>query len=265
MKLFSIASGSSGNCVYVGSEQTHVLFDAGISTKRIVGGLADKFIQPENISGIFITHEHTDHISGLPVLMKKYQIPVYATEGTIQYLRGQDKLSLLPADLFRPIPRQMPLTIGDLIITACAIPHDAVDPVCYSISDGLKKIGLATDIGYVDDCLIRHLSESDLLYVESNYDRSMLLAGPYPMMLKRRILGEFGHLSNDESVELVRKVKHPGLKYIVLAHLSKENNYPLIAHKTMNNGLMDMWDYETDIPELMVASRDVPMEMLEIV
>lgn len=257
MNIFSIGSGSSGNSVYIGNDDTHILIDAGLSAKRITGGLCDKFIAPEALCGIFITHEHMDHIKGLSVFLKKNPVPVYATEGTLNAIL--EKYPGIPNQLLRVIHRNDRIKVGTLIVSSCPVPHDAADPVCYSVTDGTRKISMATDLGYADESIWRHLANAEILYLESNYDRNMLLAGAYPLHLKQRIMSDFGHLSNDDCVNVIRKVKHEKLKTIILAHLSEENNFPMIAYQTMKNGLMDMWDFETDIPEIIVAERHQPI------
>ncbi len=262
MKFFSLSSGSSGNAIYLGTQSCNLLVDAGISAKRICAYLQTEWIQPESLDAILITHEHSDHTAGLAVFMKKYRIPVYASRGTIQAIRRMSTLSDIPADLFHCINPGDELRFGDVTVQCCGISHDAAEPVAFAFTDGVHKIGMATDLGYITPDVVKHLSDSEVLYLESNYDRYMLLAGSYPYTLKQRIMSDRGHLSNEDSARLVSHVLHEGMKAIVLAHLSKENNMPDLALITMKNELDGAWNFDNPKPRLLVAPRDVPMEAL---
>lgn len=264
MNFFSIASGSSGNCVCIGTEAGRFLVDAGISTKRIVAGLQTQWIQGEDIRGLFVTHEHSDHIKGLPVLVKKYRIPVYGTVETLRKIRCSAQGTEIPEALLHPFQPGETLRFDSLQVKAFSVPHDAVNPVAYTFCENNTKIALATDLGYADECILRQLQDANLLYIESNYDRNMLLVGIYPYPLKQRILGEYGHLSNDDCAAAVRNVLHERLKAVVLAHLSKENNYPELAFQTMENELRAAWHYGRELPRLLVAKRDEPTELIEV-
>ncbi|MBO4324765.1 MAG: MBL fold metallo-hydrolase [Lachnospiraceae bacterium] len=262
MKFFSLASGSSGNAIYLGTGSCNVLIDAGISAKRICEGLQSEWIQPESLDAILVTHEHSDHTQGLAVFMKKYRIPVYASGGTIQYLKRMKTLEGLSEDLFRVIKPGSEMRFGDVRVSCCGTSHDAAEPVAFAFTDGTHKIGMATDLGCITPEIVSHLSDSEVLYLESNYDRYMLLAGSYPYSLKQRIMSVQGHLSNEDSARLVSHVLHEKLKAIVLAHLSKENNMPDLALLTMKNELDGAWNFDNPKPRLLVAPRDVPMEAL---
>ncbi len=264
MNLFSIASGSSGNCIHIGTSAGHFLVDAGISTKRIVAGLASQWISGEDIRAIFVTHEHSDHIKGIVVLVKKYHIPMYGTTETLQRIRQSSQGNTIPAELFHPIQAGETLCFDKLCVRSFSIPHDAVNPVGYTFEEEGQKIAVATDLGYADESILRQMTEADILYIESNYDRRMLLAGIYPYPLKQRILGEYGHLSNDDAAVVVRTVMSSRLKAVILAHLSKENNYPELAFQTMKNELDFSWKFNTERPKLIVAKRDEPIEVIEI-
>lgn len=264
MKFFSLASGSSGNSIYLGTQSCNLLVDAGISAKRICGYLQTEWIQPESLDAVLITHEHSDHTMGLAVFLKKYRIPVYASAGTIRAIRRSSALADLPAELFHTVNADSELRFGDVTVRCCGISHDAAEPVAFSFTDGTHKIGMATDLGCITPEVVRHLSDSEILYLESNYDRYMLLAGSYPYALKQRIMSNLGHLSNEDSARLVSHVLHEGMKAIVLAHLSKENNMPDLALLTMKNELDGAWNYDNPKPRLIVAPRDVPMEALII-
>ena len=264
MDFFSLASGSSGNCIYVGANDDCVLVDAGISAKKMEGFLLAHMIQPERLHGILITHEHSDHISGLPVFLKKHPVPVYATKETLQVIQHNCDCNKVDFSLFHCIDPCDCLQFGSLTVHCCGISHDAYNPVAYAFEAGGRKIGMATDLGCISPDIVRHLSDSDVLYLESNYDRYMLLAGSYPYSLKQRIMGDKGHLSNEDSARLVSHVLHERLRYIILAHLSKENNVPDLALLTMKNELDGAWNYDCPKPRLIVAPRDVPMDIISI-
>ncbi len=264
MDFFSLASGSSGNCIYLASGETRLLIDAGISAKRMEGYLLSNFIQPESIAAILITHEHSDHVCGLKVFLKKHPLPVYATAGTIRGIKAQKGNETIPDELFHVIKPGDSFTIDSVQVNVCVTSHDANGSVAYSFLAEGKKVAMATDLGCITPEIVSHLSAADILYLESNYDRYMLLAGSYPYHLKQRIMGERGHLSNEDSARLVAHVLQEKLRYIILAHLSKENNVPDLALITMKNELDGAWNYDSPKPRLMVAPRDIPMEVLTI-
>ncbi len=257
MKFGTIASGSSGNCLYAGTEKTEILIDAGISCKRIVEGLNAFGTTGKQIKGIMITHEHSDHIQGLGVLSRKFHIPMYATDKTIQAIRRMKNLGKIDEALFIPVSAGDRVTIDDLDIEITSVSHDAADPVCYAVNDGTHKIGMVTDLGYYDASILRHLDQSDVLYVEANHDIHMLQAGPYPYYLKRRILGDAGHLCNEAAASLVKNSIHQGLKKCILGHLSKENNYEDLALLTVQGEISENVDVS-------VAPRDHAGELLEL-
>lgn len=233
MRLVSIASGSSGNCIYVGSDDTHILIDAGISNKRIEQGLNEIGLSGSDITGIAITHEHSDHTKGLGVLARKHGIPIYATENTLQEIDGMKSLGAYPRELFRAIQPDVDFEVGDLTIKPFHIDHDAVDPVAYRVQQGGKSVAVATDMGHFDQYTIDHLLDLDALLLESNHDVNMLQTGPYPYYLKQRILGNHGHLSNENAGRLLNYILHDNMKHILLGHLSKENNYDALAYETV--------------------------------
>lgn len=263
MKLCSIASGSSGNCIYVGSNHTNLLVDVGVSAKRIVNGLNGIDIMPDTIQGILITHEHSDHVSGLGVLSRKYGIPIYATEETAQAIKRIKSLGEIPEELFHYIKPNESFRINDIDIEPFSTSHDASNPVCYSMVAEGKKIGLATDLGKYDDYIVSKLKDSDLLFIEANHDVNMLMVGKYPYYLKQRILGDQGHLSNESSAKLIGKLISNKLKYILLAHLSKENNYEELAYETVCCELESQKLARPEI-KLSVAHRDCPSQMVMI-
>lgn len=265
MRLCSIASGSSGNCVYAGTETTHLLIDVGISAKRIEAGAATLGLKLSEIDGIFITHEHSDHINGLGVISRKYGIPIYATSGTIDEIKKISTLGKVDDSLFNCIKADENITIKDMTLYPMRTSHDAAEPVAYKISHDKKKIGIVTDLGCYNDYTVACMNDADVLYLEANHDVNMLQVGSYPYYLKKRILGEKGHLSNEASGKLLSRLINPNTKAVVLAHLSKENNLPELAYETVKVELMmsDAGYHEGDFP-IYVANRSEVSKMIEI-
>ena len=233
LELCSIASGSSGNCICVGSLETHVLVDAGISGKRIENGLNSIDLKCEDMQGILITHEHIDHIAGLGVLARRYGIPLYGTPGTINAVKNCKSVGKIDESLFRPIEGGKEFTIGDLNIKPIPISHDAAEPVSYKVTCGEKKMAVVTDLGTYEQNIVDELQNLDALLLEANHDIHMLQTGAYPYPLKQRILGDRGHLSNERSGQLLCELLHDRFGTIMLGHLSKENNYEELAYETV--------------------------------
>lgn len=266
MRLYSIASGSSGNCIYVGDGDTHILIDAGISCKKIETALKENALTAGDIQGIFVTHEHSDHICGLGVLSRRYHIPIYATYETLEQIKGCKSLGEIDESLFRPIFANLDLQIGDLTIHPFSIPHDAANPVAYRVSSkDDKSVAVATDIGYFNDYIIENLKGLDAILIEANHDVHMLETGSYPYVLKQRILSNHGHLSNENSGKLLNRILSDKLKYILLGHLSKENNYEELAYETvrLEIAMGDSGYKAREIP-IKVAKRDYPTEMITV-
>lgn len=251
MNLCSIASSSSGNCIYVGNEKTHLLIDIGLSCKKLEQGLEALDINPKALDGVLITHEHSDHIKGLGVLSRKHKIPIYATKKTWNAIIQSNKLGKIDVSLYNEIIPNSYFNINDIEITAFNIPHDAIDPVCYNFISNNKKISIATDLGCYNDYIIENLKGSHILFLESNHDKRMLEVGNYPYYLKRRILSDVGHLSNDMAGNLIRELIHEDLAYVLLGHLSKENNHEAVAYETVKGALIEQ-DYNF---QLIVAAK----------
>lgn len=257
MRMVSIASGSSGNCIYIGSDDTHILVDAGVSNKRIEQGLNEIGIRGSDLCGILITHEHSDHIKGLGILARKYGIPVYSARETIEEIRGIKSLGDYPDELLHPVCHDVDFCIGDLLVKPFGVDHDAARPLAYRVQCERKSVAVATDMGHYSQYIIDHLQGLDALLLESNHDVKMLEAGPYPYYLKRRILGDHGHLSNENAGRLLSCILHDNLKHIFLGHLSKENNYEELAYETVR---LEITESDTpytaaDFP-ITVAKRD---------
>ena len=264
MHLYSIASGSSGNCIYLGEEDGGILIDAGISRKRIVTGLERKGLSLDDIKAIFITHEHSDHISGLGPVLRKNPIPVYATADTVSAIWEKTNMNNISPELFHSIRPEEEIEAGEMLVRPFSISHDAVDPVCYTVEKQGKRAAVATDMGCFDDTIIRVLGQCDSVLIEANHDINMLQVGPYPYSLKMRILGNKGHLSNTSCADLIKEILHKDLKHLVLGHLSRENNFPQLAYRTVLDELEKTETWGTLDTRLMVASRDEPTELLKI-
>ena len=262
MQFGTIASGSSGNCLYAGDKDTHILIDAGISAKRICAGLDTYGVNPQDLDAIIVTHEHIDHTAGLGVMLRKYHIPVYSTRGTIWGIKATKSLGAMPDECFHEIRPENDFQIGDLRVEPFRISHDAYEPVSYVLNNDQTQIGMVTDLGFYDDHIVDHLKDSDLLYVEANHDINMLQVGPYPYYLKQRILGNKGHLCNEMAGKLIKSLIHDDLQKVILGHLSKENNYPELALETVRlemglSGTIQMSLFEPDHSEEGLSAEDV--------
>lgn len=263
MRLCSIASGSSGNCIYVGSEATHLLVDAGISGKRVEEGLKYLELSGRDVDGILITHEHSDHIAGLGVLSRKYEIPIYATKGTIEAILSCKNAP--DPSLFHEIQADTKVTIKDLTVNPMKISHDAAQPVAYRIGYGNSKVAVCTDLGVFNEYTVECLKGMDALLLEANHDINMLQVGPYPYYLKQRILGDRGHLSNENSGRLLNKVLCDKTKAVVLGHLSKENNLPELAYEAVRMEItMGDCPYKAEDFQIMVANRSEPSPIITV-
>lgn len=220
-----LASGSKGNCIYVGTENTKVLVDAGISAKAIKTRLEEINVDLADIDAILITHEHGDHIAGLRVLAYKLGIPVFANHETAKGI----------VSTFQDCPKFKIFSTGetfqfkDLEIHPFSIQHDTLDPVAFTIRTGNLKLGFCTDLGFVTSLVRNQLQQCDYLYLEANHQPSMVHASARPMIYKQRVLGRSGHLSNEECGKLLTDIHHSGLKHVHLAHLSQECNSPETA------------------------------------
>ena len=265
MRLCSIASGSSGNSIYVGDDHTHLLVDAGISKKRIDEGLHTLGIKGEELSGILVTHEHSDHIQGLGVFSRKYGIPIYATKGTLAGIMEYKSLGKMPEGLLHEVEMDKKFVLGDMEILPFAISHDAKEPSGYRIEHGEKSVAVATDLGIYDEYTVEHLKNLDAVLLEANHDIHMLEVGPYPYQLKRRVMGDKGHLSNELSGRLLCDILHDNLKCVLLGHLSKENNYAELAYETVKLEVtIGNNSYNGDDIPLMVAKRDRVSEIITV-
>lgn len=253
MEFCTLASGSGGNSTLVSFGGAHVLIDAGISMRRIVHSLQELGLEPSELSAVLITHEHSDHISGLATMNKYYHIPVYAPKKAAYAL-----LELIPGldGVLNAFEADCDFEIRDMQIHSFRTPHDTPESVGYKITGASRSVAVATDLGFVPDAVFSSLSGVDAVVLEANHDIDMLKCGPYPAFLKKRILGDRGHLSNEVSGYLARRLIEGGTRQIVLAHLSKENNLPHLAYSTVDNLIRSSGSVQASDFSLTVAPRD---------
>ncbi|MCL2421444.1 MAG: MBL fold metallo-hydrolase [Defluviitaleaceae bacterium] len=262
MRFCPIASGSSGNCVYVGTDKTHLLIDAGLSGKRIEAALGQiDTPSAEKLTGILVTHEHSDHISGVGIMSRRYNLPVYASPNTWRFLLRHGTIGKVDESLRRMIVPGESMTIGDMEVLPFDVPHDASQPVGYCLRGNGYKAVVATDMGYVTDTVRALFRDADVLLLESNHDEEMLENGRYPRALKDRVRGSRGHLSNVAAGALITEVVTDKCQHIFLGHLSEENNRPMIALDTVQRILEAN---EIQVNRLSVADRHEPSEMVEL-
>jgi len=221
LRFCVLASGSSGNCAYVSSGETHILVDAGISCKEADRRLAENGVDPERIQAVCVTHEHEDHISAIGVMQRKRGVSLYANSATIEAINAAGKHKGLQWNVFEA---GQAFEIGALKIEPFSVPHDAYDPVGFCVSDGATRIGIATDMGMATGLVRERLKGCSVIVVESNHDTEMLNASGRPWSLKQRIGGRHGHMSNSQACELLGEVAAPPLKTVYLAHISADCN-----------------------------------------
>lgn len=255
LKICSIASGSSGNCIYIGTDQVNILVDSGISGKKVAMGLEEIGVDPHTLDGIFITHEHSDHIKGVGVLSRKYKVPIYATRKTWEAVLNYRQIGKMEQAIWVELMPDEDLMVKDLMIHPFRSSHDAIDPVCYTFLQDDKKISVATDLGCYNDYIVSKLVDSNVLFIEANHDVKMLEVGKYPYFLKKRILSDVGHLSNELSGHLISSLYHHKLSHVVLGHLSQENNFPELAYEAVKAVLVQCEHVDHDQFQLMVAAR----------
>ena len=262
LRFCSLYSGSSGNCLFVSSNNTKILIDCGASCKKICEGLASIDSNIEDIDAILVTHEHSDHIQSLGMISKKYDIPVYANVETWNAMEKQkEKISEANINYFY---NDEDFVLNDLTIHPFSTPHDAANPCGFNIHNGKKKLSIATDLGHVTNNLLSNLEKSSFILLEANYEPELLKFSHYPYSLKRRILGPSGHISNEDSGNVIAKLMvKKDLKQVILGHLSKENNFPEMAYKTVAEQLMNN---NQDLNEISigVASRSIPGKIITV-
>lgn len=224
LEICAIASGSNGNCYYVGNEAEAVLVDAGISCKEIELRMKRSGLSLQKVKAVFVSHEHTDHVSGLPILAKKYSLPVFVSAATLRGSRMWFEKSLL-----NHFSVAEEIVIGDLTIRPFRKRHDAADPCSFTVCGNGVTVGVITDIGAACENVVYHFKQCDAVFLESNYDEKMLDKGRYPFYLKNRIRGGLGHISNREALELFQQHRSPALTHLLLSHLSHNNNCPKLV------------------------------------
>lgn len=236
MKLFflSLASGSSGNCYYVGTFDYGILIDAGIGIRTIKKVLKDRGIEFEKIMGVLVTHDHADHIKTIGCLGERCHIPVYATEAVHEGIARSRYVEETLVHSRRVIEKEVSFMIRDFRIKAFEVPHDSSDNVGYLITYGSHRLTIATDVGHITDTVSKYIQMANHLVLEANYDEEMLHYGNYPEFLKERVAGPRGHLSNRQVADFLATHYTPTLKNIWLCHLSRENNHPDLAYKTVD-------------------------------
>ena len=262
MKFMTIRSGSNANCIYIDNGSYSILVDAGAGIKAIQCALSDIECSINKIAAIFITHEHIDHIRGLSSLARKINAPIFANAATCQAIMG--RLSDLGEDHFVELPSGASAVCSDLKVTSFRTSHDAAESVGYTITDGKRRISIATDLGVVTPTVLEHIRCSDLVLLESNYDETMLKNGEYPAKLKHRILSERGHLSNVSCAVTAAALAEGGTRRLVLGHLSQNNNIPKLAYNTTLAALEESHIQVGRDVLLSVASREIRSELMEV-
>ncbi|MFU8780211.1 MAG: MBL fold metallo-hydrolase [Kiritimatiellia bacterium] len=274
LEVCVLASGSSGNCIYVGNDETRILIDAGISCRVICSRLADIGVPPESIQALCVTHEHTDHHSGVAVLYRKLGLSLFGNAGTVEALSRSAKHCGLPWNVFTT---GQSFRIGNLVVDPFRIPHDSYEPVAFVVSDENCRVGICTDLGVATDLVCARLRECDVLIIETNHDEDLVLASARPWSLKQRIIGNKGHLSNRRAAELLCEIASDRLQAVYLAHLSRDCNRPDLALETVRRQLVragfghvdiqithanqasKLWRYQSSIrgdnPDVCIASE----------
>ena len=260
MEFCTLYSGSTGNCTYIKIGGEEILVDVGRPVKDIISSLEAIDRDISNISKIFITHEHTDHIKSLGALLRKFKINTYLSAGTYNALRG--RLGNINEALVHTFEYGDELCFGKLKIKPIPIPHDAAMPVCYKFMCGKESCLVATDIGYVTPQMEEDIYGADIALLESNHDVTMLKNGEYPIFLQERILGKRGHLSNKTASDIAVKMIEKGTKHLVLGHISRKNNEPEIARRQTLENLLENGIIHGEDCHILVAKPDEPCEMI---
>ena len=258
----SLYSSSTGNCLFAQGPETNILIDAGVSVRKIEQALASIEVKPESISGILVTHEHSGHTKGIGVFSKKYNVPVFANSKTWDAISKEqvDKISEENRKIFNI---EESFNIGELKVFPFGIPHDAADPCGFNLYQDNSKISIATDLGHMTPSIFKHLEKSSFILLESNYEPEVLKFSKYPYILKKRIDGPNGHLSNIIAGKTISKLIPLGLNTAMLGHLSKENNFPELAYKTVLEEL-EKEKISTSSISLSVASRTAPSTFIRV-
>jgi phosphoribosyl 1,2-cyclic phosphodiesterase len=258
VQLTILGSGSSGNCAYVETAETRILVDAGFSLREIRKRLATIGRAPENLTGILITHEHSDHVAGVSAIAEKLQIPIYCNRDTAEEMQFQ----LQKKFSCRLFATGMTFEIGDILVESFSIPHDAQDPVGFLLRANGANIGFLTDLGHATTLVLERVRRAHALVLESNHDVKLLQDCPRrPWSLKQRILGRHGHLSNEAAADAAAQIMSADLKHLYLGHLSRECNKPDLAHRVMNERLQKIGATHV---QLQVTSQSLPSATLSL-
>jgi phosphoribosyl 1,2-cyclic phosphodiesterase len=253
-----LASGSKGNATYISDGHTSILLDAGLSAIQIERRMESRGLQMDEINAVVVSHDHIDHIQGAGVLSRRYRLPVYITCPTLA--AGQKQLGKIKETKY--FKSGHPFSVGTLVMHPFSVSHDAADPVGFTITNSdTKKIGIATDLGIVTGLVEEHLKACALLVLEANHDLQMLEKGPYPWEVKQRVRSRLGHLSNEQSRDLLCNVLHASLQHVILGHISETNNEPGRAHDAVCAALSGVAD---GIPKVTVASQERAGEVIRL-
>ncbi|HEV8268449.1 MAG TPA: MBL fold metallo-hydrolase [Thermoanaerobaculia bacterium] len=257
IEIAFLGSGSSGNCAVIRSGGTTVLLDAGLSMRETKRRLRLLDVEITEVSAVFLTHEHADHMHGAATLVTKLDIPVFATAGTLA-------LSRLPGPLFadeRTVEGGVEVRVGELHVRVTETPHDGIESVCYTFTDGDgRRVGVVTDLGHLSRAVIEALADCEVIGLEANHDVDLLRAGPYPFVLKQRILSDVGHLSNEAAAFGLRRLVGGKTKSVVALHVSKQNNTPSLARQVFAEAIEEIGASVT----LDVARPDQPLGFLSV-
>ncbi len=263
LRFFSLASGSSGNCYYIGTSSFGILVDAGIGVRQIKKILKEHGIEFEKILAVLVTHDHADHIKSVGCLGETLNIPVYATELVHAGIRRSRYVEEVLIQCRRVVEKETPFFIRDFKITAFEVPHDSSDNVGYSIEYGDQTFVIVTDVGHITDTVRKYVCQANHLVIEANYDEEMLKSGSYPVFLKERVSSQSGHLSNRDAAEFLATNYTPALKDIWLCHLSRDNNHPELAYKTVDLRLFQEGIRVGKDVSLVTLKRMTPSEVYE--
>lgn len=262
MKFSALASGSSGNCQYIESGEKRILIDAGLSGKAIEANLRAIGVEPNTLDAIFVTHEHNDHVKGVGILARRYGLEVFANENT--WLAMERTIKHIDDHKRHVFRSAEPFRYGDLEVFPMPLFHDAVEGCGYVFATEAHKVSILTDTGWVNTSMLEHMAGSDIYYLESNHDLEMLKNGPYPRILKERIASTRGHLSNEHCAELLTSLIKKRGEHVVLAHLSRENNLPLLAARATRETLAERGIHEGVDFLLEVARPKEPTQLIEL-
>ncbi|MBO4443392.1 MAG: MBL fold metallo-hydrolase [Bacteroidaceae bacterium] len=264
IQFICLASGSSGNCYYLGTETYGILIDAGIPARKIKQDLKDVGIGFEKVMAVFVTHDHADHIKSLGTLGERCSIPIFATRETHIGINRNYCTTQKLVSCMRYVEKDTPLHFRDFTITPFEVPHDATDTVGYCIQIYGKTFCFVTDIGHITESVSSYIDSANYLIIEANYDKEMLASGPYPPYLKERIAGPNGHLCNAETASFLAEHLSPRTSHVWLCHLSQENNHPELAYKTVEYVLRKVGIVAGVDFHLAALKRTMPSELFEI-